>query len=479
VKLHRAGAYERTPAEYCPGENPGRSGGDKGPHGAGAVPVSYGTGPRALLRPNTPGRGGNGASILPPGFELSQGLPEYLSPTWSPPAGYSPAILENAERFTRTAAQASELARLEGFLYGSIVGRIPRASLRGLNWNTWQRIREAKLEAGHWQEIAPPARFPGPGGKPDGLAAVYALSPEYLPELALEASERGNYASLAALRNRKKLKPLPPEILEAGLPPALGKGTGLLVRFPVLVMMLCTPGAFRGLPGAEKASELEIWAKALRSWRILSRTLPGAELIPGWSLSPKVGWIYSRKPQLQALPKLARLEALESIDGAQLGEADYGACQPNIARVTGGEPPRGDVYAVIVEVLRERGLEIEKETAKALTLPILHGRNLGQYLHLYREGKVSAPPAVFEALKQFFTAQGLPLMQAQGRIMNGALELLGEKTERTGLPVFDSILTPEPDLAAAMMTEASLTELGTALPVTVSRAGQLALELEA
>jgi len=478
VKLHRAGANERTAAEYCPGENPGGGGGDKGPHGAGAVPIPQGTGPRALLRSDTPGRGGGG-TILPPGFALSPGLPGYLRPDWSPSAGYSPAILESAEQFTRTAAQASELARLEGFLYAYILGRVPRASLRALNWNTWQRIRELKLEAGHWQEIAPPARFPGPGGKPDGLAAVYALSPEYLREIALEASERGNYLSLAALRNRKKLKPPPPEILEAGLPPALGKGTGLIVRFPVLVMMLCNPGAFRGLPGALEASELEIWEKALRAWRILSRALPGAELMPGWSLSKETGWIYSRRPQLQALPKLARLEALESIDGAELGEADYGSCQPNIARAKGGKLPRVDAYAEIVETLKARGLEIDRETAKALTLPILHGRNLGQYLHLYREGKVSASPAVFEALRQCFTAHGFPLMQAQGRIMYGALERLGEKTERTGLPVFDSILTPEPDLAAAMMTEASLEELGTALPVTVSRAGQLALELEA
>jgi len=372
--------------------------------------------------------------------------------------------------------QASELARVEGFLYASILGRIPSRGLR-VNNRIWKRIREAKLEAGHWQEIAPPARFPGPGGKPDGLAPVYVLSPRYLQQIALEASERGKYASLEALGQRKKLKPPPAASVEPGLPPALSKGTGLTVRFPVLVSGLCNPGQFRGLAGAETASELEIWKLFLRGWRILARAFPGAELTPAWSLSLETGWIYSRRPQLQGLPKLLRLEALESIDGADLGEADYSACQPNISRVQGGRLPGPDPYREFLEALGEQGMEVDRETVKAQALPILHGRNLAQYLHLYRGGKVTEPPEVFQALRELIEARGLPLMQSQGRIMYGALEHLGQWRERAGLPVFDSILTPEPDLAAEAMAEASLAELGTALPVKVSRAGQIALEL--
>ena len=244
--------------------------------------------------------------------------------------------------------------------------------------------------------------------------------------------------------------------------------------------MLLNPEAFQGLPGSEKLTRLEIWSKALRGWRILSPSLPGAELRPAWSFYHECNWLYSREPCLQQLPELVRLAALESMNGEELAEVDFAGCQLNIAMTEAGEEPQMDPYSLVRAQLRERyGMEIDRATVKSMMLPILHGRNQGQYLYLLRCGKVTEPLELFQALRDLVQVQGLPLMQKQGQIMARALELLGQSMERPGLPVFDSILTPAPDLVQELMKQASRDILGEPLPLSVFRAGQRALQFMA
>jgi len=452
------------------------------PGGAEAVQgvrCTEGAGLGSVLLQGAPGRGKPVRSILPAGLAIGKELPAYLTPTWCALHGYSPVIIEQAQRFTKSKAEAAELARIDAFLFVSIVGRIPAEPLH-LQSARWRSIREAKQEAGHWREELPAVRLRTPDGSPGGLAAVYALTPAYLAEILAAELERGRFAGPARLANRQRVKPSRTAPIMTGIPAELARilatGTGLQVRFLELANILTQPNEYRGLPGSEGLTEAEVWSKALQGWRILAPGLPGAELRPSWMLCPECGWLYTRRPCLQQLPELVRLAGLESLDGQELAEVDFSGAQLNISRGLHGDSPLHDPYRPIMEHLERQGIDIDRDTVKSMVLPMLHGQHAGHYLHALRMGKATEPLATWRALhrafREYAEVQGLALMQVQGRIMARALELHGETTERAGLPVFDSILTPSPDLVEQAMQEASREALGESIPSTVRRAGQ-------
>lgn len=395
-------------------------------------------------------------------------------------------MIENAARLTSNARERKAFAFLDAFLYSSVIGRIPRESIRHcLGWNSWKRFRNAKIDAGHWCEIAPCIRFQSSSGKLGGQAAVYAITPTYLQECLASEIERGRYASPSSLDQRKRKKPPAATVGSSGISQELAqvllRGTGLRARLEVLARMLCHPDAFQNLsnpPSTVKA----VWKMALNGWRRLVVQLPGAHLCPSWILG-KNHWLYSKNPCLQTIPKLIRLAALVSLEGHPVAEVDFNACQLNIAFSLTKMGIIDSPYEHVATVLRADGLEITSGQVKKLIIPALNGQNLKHYQHRYRRGSVILPPKYFEAVLEFLLRNRLPigdpLRTTQGQIMTRAMEILGEWTEQPGFPVHDAILLPAAfsDLAKEAMTDASIDVLGETLPCSPNYLGQYALDL--
>lgn len=395
-------------------------------------------------------------------------------------------MIENAARLTSNARERKVFAFLDAFLYSSIIGRIPRESIRRyLGWKSWNRFRNAQLEAEHWCEIAPCIRFCDSNGKPGGQATVYAITPEYLNECLASEIERGRYASSSSLEQRKRKKPpaamVDPSGISQELAQVLLRGTGLRARLEVLARMLCHPDAFQNLSNPPSTEEA-VWKMALNGWRRLILQLPGADLCPSWTLG-KNQWLYSKNPCLQTIPKLVRLAALVSLEGDSVAEVDFNACQLNIAFSLTKFGIIDSPYEHVAAVLRADGFEITSKQVKKLIIPALNGQELKHYRHRYQRGSATLPPEYFEAILDFLLRNRLPigdpLRRTQGQIMARAMEILGAWTEQPGFPVHDAILLPaaSTDLAQEAMSGASIDVLGECLPCSPYHLGQYALDL--
>lgn len=420
-------------------------------------------------------------SILPAGLDSVKAPPAPLIPGGRPANGYPPSIFDTAARFG-SKAEAPEVARLVLFMYSRIIGRISQRST-SLHPRRLRALIESMIEADYWTEERPAIRYRGKDGKPDGRAAILAITPAFLEYIAhLETADGRRYAGPGRAAARIPVQPPACSPIGEGIPEEiasiLARGTGLKARFPALVEMLLSPDLFHGLPGTEELSTAEIWRKALKAWRRLAAHPPCSELMPDWGYDDR-GWITSRRPCLYTLPQVARLAGLESMSGDDLAEVDFSGCQLNIALIRRGEPARPDPHTWLMNRMHDRGwTTLTRQGTKDHDNPILHGRHMGHYLHLLRDGKVTDPPELFRDMKNIIgRTVGRELARTQGEIMTRAIELLGGWTDRVGLPVFDSILTPEPDLAAEAMATASREILhGEALITKVKQPTQLSMD---
>ena len=411
-------------------------------------------------------------TMLPESFSLGRGVnPKRLTVNWFPSTGFSSVILKNALESTNTTSQAAEIARIEAFLYLSVLGRISTRSIN-LDSRIWNRIRDTKILKGDWQLIADVVRFPNKRGKIDGLAPVYCLSPKYLMQIAQAEMLRGRYRNYAMLSSRRRIAQQ-----ESGskssdnIPAVLKNGTGLVANLEAMVFGLCDPSYFVGHPKTEGDSVFYIWKQLVEAWRILAPMLPNTELHPSWKPSKIIGWLYSSKPNLQAISSVARLEWLRGIDGQNVSEVDYSGSSPNMNRVLNGNDPSDDPYLDIVGILKKDGFTVSRTKVKDLLLPLFQGRTLQNYIYLWKNGEVSEDPRVVQIMLRHINNRGLGLMRAQGRLFWRVLLCIEQKTAKAGLPVFDSILTTHPDIAFEAMAEASMQEFGKILPCKVQHGG--------
>lgn len=333
-----------------------------------------------------------------------------------------------------------------------------------MRWSpsTWRRVIDRKLESGQWVELKPPHRFRNTDGKPDGLAGVYMLSPDYWREIARRDDRSSN--------KRPKYENLPSEI---GV--WLARGTGLRANLPRALNLLLSPEEYTSLEGVPETPE-RVYEKALRAWRILS---PGGagELRPDWRVSLACLWLYSRRPYLQGLPQQTRLYALETLEGEQVYEADYAGCQVNIIRGREGEAPVMDPYTRLEQALRLEGCELGRATIKGLLLPVLHGRE--RHVFTWRARGIPNAGVVYDTIRKALEIpESLELMQIQGRIMLRVLEAFRRVNLPPGFPVFDSLVTPYPEKAREIMERESGQEIGSSpIPVRVVGGGQLRASL--
>jgi len=412
--------------------------------------------------------------------------PLTYKPDYKPRNGYAPVVLDRARRDTRKGSLSRDIiASVDAFLYASLTGRIPRESMRILG-GAWYKLRDARLESGQWIEVKPAAWFPAEGkegGKRDGLAAIYMLSPAYRREIMESGQQSGHFAGQGHLKARRKLKPdhMPAASwsIPCNLREAMKRGTGLKARIDIVLAMLEKPTGFLEYPKAP-AGALALFMRAARGWRILAPLYPGEELRPSWHLHDECRWLYARKPAIQQLPGVVRLNALEGLNGEPLSELDFNGCQLNIALQAKGEEYRIDPYRIVLNHLRLNSWNLDRDEVKALTIPMLHGRSRHDYLWLYRTGEVLYPVHVYDLINEVLPElRGLPLMIPQGGIMLAALVTLVEVGKAPGLPLFDSILTPYPELAEPAMKEAARRILDTSesIPLEVIHCQQLRLPL--
>jgi len=414
------------------------------------------------------------SSIQPQVFKSSNGKP------WKPWNGYPRLILEKAREYTNTKKQAQELESIETFLYFSVVGRIPRSTVYSLG-RAWYTIRDKKLQSGEWIEVKPYIRFKK-HGELSGEATVYMLNPRYRTDIVRSAEEYGHYAGYGRLKARCRVKPKDKaEVygsISQKLKTALQNGTGLKPRLELISHIMTDPEAFINLPGSPQNPRL-LYERAVTAWRKLAPQIPGEELIPNWNLRP-CKWLYSSKPSIQHLPAEIRLNALEGTEGESLTEWDYSGVQLNISQYEGGESFYEDPYQIPLNHLRqyEQFKDIDRETVKSLTIPILHGRTRAQYQWLFQKGHISYPVQVYDRISEvLYALRGIPLMKIQGEIMLRALELLTEDGTPPGLPVFDSILSPFPERVESAMNRAAMEILNSKdpLPMKAIYSGQLSL----
>jgi len=460
---------------------------DTGATGApGAIPHGQGT----LLHKETERdhpQGRKGESLRPAALRshATESLNEHIPPLvfrgkngkpWHPWHGFTRRALEHAREYARTDPQALLTARIDTFLYSAITGRIPAGEVKHLD-RAWYRIREAKLQAGEWIELKPYIRF-RKGGKPNGEAAVYMLSPVYRREIMESGQQYGHFAGYGRLTARRRLAPEGKADVfgpvPAKLKAALRNGTGLKARPEVIHAMIENPAAFLDLvdtPG----TALELLMDAVKVWRLFSPQLPGEELVPTWELHDCL-WLYSSKPCIQQLPAFIRLNALEGVNGEPVTEWDYSGCQLNISQYEGGESMYDDPYTVPLKYLRQYDNygDIDRETVKALTIAILHGRTHTHYQWLYWHDQVKYPVQVHDLLSEIIPQfRGHPLMQRQGRVMLYALEILTADGSPPGLPVFDSIVHTDADRVKWSMEEAARKVIGEPVPMKQEHPGQL------
>lgn len=322
-------------------------------------------------------------------------------------------------------------------LYTMGPSRLPRSGVRWTRRDTRRDALERLQADGMVRQVRPVVRFPGEHGGWDGLAAVYVLEPEYWRELA---------ATDTRTPRRRGTAENVPDTLAAWL----ARGTGLRASLPRALELLLRPErlALEGTPE-------EIYRKALHAWRILAPYGPG-ELRLHWRISPRCGWLYSRRPCLQILPGPARLYALEGVDGMGLAEPDYSGCQLNILRRRQGHEPVDSPYEDIGRALRLHGLpELNRETLKAMVTPMLHGRKRQAFRWRFRNLGMEIAGRIYDTLAEVLESPGTQaLMQEQGRMMLEALTAMQAAGIPSGLPVFDSITTPWPDVVEKAMRDA-------------------------
>ena len=414
--------------------------------------------------------------------------PGHFSKKWVPWNGYAPVILKNAKIIANTPKQAKLMARLDAFLYASVIGRIPSKTMKSLS-RARKGLIDKKIQAGHWIELRDFVRFYDCFGNPDGEARIYCLSPSYRLEIVRSGIQHGHYSCISHLRHCIKAKPSPPPVVTGtGLPNtlknALIQGTGLTPNLVKLSLIISNPSDYLSLPGAPDKAHL-VFAKAVKDWRILSPLLPNEEMRPNWSLVKECMWIYSSKPCIQQLSAMSRLNVLQGVDGKPLSEVDYIGCQMNIARYMEGEALYDDPYKPVLNFVlhHSKGTPWEKitrQTIKELTLPMLHGRTRENYIYLWFQKEVAYPVELYDLILEVLPdLRGHPLMRYQGDIMIKALEILTADGTPPGLPVFDSILSPFPEKVETAMKEASMLILGSEepLPTSIKDSLQTTLEL--
>lgn len=409
-------------------------------------------GPSDIRTPGDSAREGYG-NVLAAASYYRQGQAYRITPAWRPLNGIPSAILESSRTYLRAGRARRELNRVLSCLYYAGPCRLPAS---GLHWShhTRRRVLENLQAEGLLIELKPSAGYTRANGKPLSLGAVFMLSPEYWRKVA-ESDTR-------TLRKRSRSENIP-----APLSAWLRAGTGLRANLPGLLDVLLRPSEYTALEGFP-AYPFRVYTKALRAWRTLAPYGTG-ELRPHWRVSPRCGWLYSRRPYLQGVPAEARLWALESVDGAEVFEADYTACQPNLLRLELAHGLEGDPYESIRrDVYARTGESLERATVKAIALPLLHGMTAEgfawEFPYLPKAAQIYR--ALDESGYRRTLEQGAELMREQGRIMRRVLEGMMRAGYPCGLPVFDSIVTPFPQIVGELMQGAS------EIPVELKGRGQ-------
>ncbi|MCK5132004.1 MAG: hypothetical protein KAR40_07620 [Candidatus Sabulitectum sp.] len=410
-------------------------------------------------------------SLLPYDFSLSKEISLRRIANWKPAAGYPGNILRNARGFSRNKKRQKAVALLDGFLYASLLGRISRGAIRELmDWASWKRLLEQKIACGHWELVAEGIRFYNHETKKyDGRSAVYAITPKYLMESYESEKQGGKYNSVAAMENRKRVNPTRRKIefsewIHEEHRRFLQKGTGLKVNVDVLMQMLLHPQKYQ-LTNTSR----EVWEKAQFGWKTLSPYL-NENLTSSWTLG-KNGWLYSKKPALQSLPKLIRMLALEGINGEKVAEIDFSGCQLNIARALSGKNILKDPYEGIQWRASDKDIFLHRRSVKRHTLTAFGGRTISDYKYLLRQRKETEPVENFSAVLWALKKLGYPINDSrnrltQGKIMIEILKRMEEETGFTGLPVHDALLVPASyvEIAEKIMREESENILGVPLP---------------
>gem|GEM_PF-3959378 len=389
-------------------------------------------------------------------------------------SGYPANILEEAQRFSRNSREQWAAASLDCFLYYNLLGRISRASFRELlQWESWRRLVDDKIQKGHWQFAVREQRFLDPKGRFDGLAAVYALTPAYIKECYDSELMRGRYSNFAALDYRKRFNPKKFKFsVSATIPDKtmfeLYKGSGLRSNPDALMDILLNPQKYR----MSKYSTEEVWRRALNGWKILVPFMFHQHIVPSWTLG-KNGWYYTSLPHLQRISKIIRMNALRGLDGEELVELDLSGCQLNIARALRGMEILQDPYAEIQEKVACKGFHLDRQTVKKHTLSAFSGRTEADYDYFVRRQEETDPREYFIAVRESLLELGYTIndkrhRHAQGEIMINVMRRIIRASGYSGLTVYDSLIVPVPIVAIAedALKKACIDVVGVTLPFT-------------
>ena len=414
-------------------------------------------------------------SLVPDSFRLFKGFPAYFTVKWKGNSGYPKNILLNAKRFSRNPSVRKFSYLADGFLYTNLIGRIPWSSTRkSIQWRHWQKLIDDKFKRGQWELVKDEVKFRNKHGKIDGLGAVYAISSGYLEECIEADLSSGRYSTIASLENRKRFvhkrnQPQAPAGLPDELIIAFAKGTGLRANPGILKDMLIRPSLYQ----MSMYTSDEVWKKGVFAWRKLA-PYPFSENLRSYWTVGKNGWVYTTQPCLQSIPKLARMVALEGLNGERVMEVDLTGCQLNIARVLNGLEVIGDPYEEIRMRLRDMGIDMNRKTVKKHTLAGFGGRTEQNYEHYLRLHAETDPLEYFKAILSVLKEIGYPIKcstnrRVQGKIMASAMKYMAEHTGYTGLGIHDALLVPTcfGDVAADAMENACREVLGESLPYDI------------
>jgi len=353
-------------------------------------------------------------------------------------------------------SQASELKRIETFMYENVAVWIPRRAVK-MSSEMFAELKRSKVDAGAWKILKRSVcsyyhldmvRY----------GEMWTLTGSYLREIAsYEPLGRSQFNS-QAYRKHYVRKPRIHASMDATLGKYLNNGTGLTVNHSRMLEKLLTP------------CDHKTYVKYLRNWKMLVKLCGDKVITPVWK-TRTYGILACSNPALQSLSSDVRNEALQSVDDRKLHSIDFRACHFNTLRALNGLEPLHEPWQYVSDRLASDSIHIPKQALSKLTNSIIHGISRQYFLYLnYGLARPDVLERIYEVMRAMIINDKEPteLLRLQSELMRAIIETAMVENVPPGLPVYDEILTPDVDVFTDIMKRCSIDLLGAELPVKIT-----------
>jgi len=299
----------------------------------------------------------------------------------------------------------------------------------------------------------------------DNLPEVWTLTPEYFLEIA--EFERREYRRLYGSSDYYTPHTPPQRVLPLGaiydtvIAQFLAEGLGIIPdHFSALNYLFCAP-------------DREAFISRLKDWRLIAKMPAGIEIKPQYITRDAHGRIYLH-PYIQGISRGMRAQAFmpaEHLSGfCELFEVDFHACSTQIMLALTGSSTLRNAWRYIANELHRHGFNVSPAAAKELWNPILCNQSRHQFAWYWSAEKALGKYATMSEVYDILTLQILPevkqtnwqeIRKTEAIIMDLTLkELANNETAVCGIPLFDGLITPEPEAAEKALGKASEKILG-------------------